>query len=140
MTSPLLNSDSITARRLKYLEMIQAIITRMASNSFLIKAWNLTLISAIFAFSEKISQVFVASYIPVVVFWLLDAYYLSQERSFRNLWNAKRGEQDDASTDFNLDTAGYESSWIKAIFSKTLLIFHGGLLLLLLATHYLKPV
>ena len=35
--------------KLKHLEMIQAVITRMAKNSFLLKGWSITLTAAIFA-------------------------------------------------------------------------------------------
>ena len=36
----------------RYLEMIQDIITRMATNSFMIKGWAITILAAIFVLSE----------------------------------------------------------------------------------------
>ena len=36
-------------RQLTHLQMIQAVITRMAGNSFLIKGWSVTLVAALFA-------------------------------------------------------------------------------------------
>ncbi|MEN9503463.1 MAG: hypothetical protein RI964_2748 [Pseudomonadota bacterium] len=42
--------------RLKHLEMLQQVITRMASNSFLIKGWSITLISALLAFAQYFGQ------------------------------------------------------------------------------------
>jgi len=36
----------------KHLELIQAVITRMAGNSFLIRGWSVTLVSALFTGSK----------------------------------------------------------------------------------------
>src|SRR5438093_13603250 len=74
----------------KHLELIQAIITRMAGNSFLIRGWVVTLVAALFALAAKdANRSFVlVAYFPCVIFWCLDAYYLGQERLFRSLYNA----------------------------------------------------
>ena len=42
--------------KIKLLEMIQSVITRMANNSFLLKGWAVTLVSAMFALSVKESD------------------------------------------------------------------------------------
>jgi hypothetical protein len=55
--------------KLKYLEFLQAAITRMGSNSFLVKGWSVTLGTAVLGF-----------------FWILDAYYRALEKLFRDLW------------------------------------------------------
>jgi hypothetical protein len=39
--------------KLKHLEFIQNVITRMNTNSFLIKVWVATLVSALFALAAK---------------------------------------------------------------------------------------
>lgn len=74
--------------KLKHLEMIQGIINRMASNSFALKGWSVTLVAGIFALSSKDANeiYFLIAYIPIIVFWFLDAYYLLQERLFRSLY------------------------------------------------------
>ena len=67
------------------LEFLQAIITRMASNSFLVKGWAVTLCSALMALGAREADrsfAFLALY-PAMVFWCLDAYYLSLERRYR---------------------------------------------------------
>ena len=38
--------------KLKHLEFIQGIITRMANNSFMLKGWAVTLVAGIFALSS----------------------------------------------------------------------------------------
>lgn len=64
--------------KLKHLELIQGVINRMASNSFKLKGWAVTLASGIFALASKESDkmYFLITYVPVIVFWFLDAYYL----------------------------------------------------------------
>lgn len=69
--------------------MIQGIITRMNTNSFQIKGWTITLVSALLALyanSGKVTYIFIVL-IPVLIFWFLDSYYLQQERKFRALYN-----------------------------------------------------
>jgi hypothetical protein len=74
--------------RLKYLEFIQAAISRMAGNSFLIKGWSVALGTALLGFSVKENNWAIAlvALIPAGSFWALDAYYLALERLFRDLW------------------------------------------------------
>jgi len=83
----------MTQEQLKHLEFIQNVITRMNSNSFSIKGWMITIVSAflaLYASSKNIDYILFA--IPIViVFWLLDSYYLLQERKFRALYNDKAG-------------------------------------------------
>lgn len=78
--------------RLKHLEMIQGIITRMASNSFALKGWAVTLVVGIFALAGKDTDkmYFLVAYLPIIVFWGLDSYYLLQERLYRALYDKVR--------------------------------------------------
>jgi hypothetical protein len=113
--------------KLKYLEMIQSIISRMANNSFLIRGWSITLVAALFALSAKDSELLFLclAYFPAIAFWILDGYYLNQERLFRDLYNKVRIMNKDQ-VDFSMDTSVFnKSSWYNALFSKTILIFHG---------------
>lgn len=72
----------------KYLEMIQRTIERMSSNSFILKGWAVTLVAAIFVVSDisAYKYYFLLVYIPIILFWLLDAYYLGMERRYRLLF------------------------------------------------------
>ncbi|MDR2065821.1 MAG: hypothetical protein LBP85_08975 [Prevotellaceae bacterium] len=69
--------------------MIQGVINRMASNSFLLKGWAVTLLAGIFALAAKDSNFsfFLIAYIPIILFWVLDSYYLQLERKYRVLYN-----------------------------------------------------
>src|SRR5580658_387001 len=94
-------------QKLKHLEFIQNIITRMNANSFVIKGWSVTLVSALFALAaDKANLTFVLiAYVPVLTFWGLDGFFLSQEKQYRELYNevAAKKEQD---IDFKLNASG----------------------------------
>lgn len=78
--------------QLKYLEFIYNTINRMAQNSFLAKGWCISLVVACFTFLEKekssLLLFFILISISSLIFWVLDAFYLRQERLFRELYNA----------------------------------------------------
>jgi len=82
--------------KLKHLEFIQNVITRMNTNSFQLKGWTVTIVSAILAiYASTKNYYFVLSAIfPTVIFWFLDTYYLTQERKFRGLYNDVAGVSD----------------------------------------------
>ncbi len=117
-------------RKLKYLEMIQGVINRMGQCSFLLKGWSVVLISALFALAaNKTNILFIyLAYFPAIAFWMLDGYYLYQERLFRNLYDKAR-KMDTDKIDFSMDTRSLKdlnkATWPEATFSKTMLIFHG---------------
>lgn len=72
-----------------YLTILQSVISRMATNSSSCKTWCVTLVSAIvviIADKSKPNYVWI-SVIPILLFLLLDAYYLSLERQFRVVYN-----------------------------------------------------
>lgn len=83
--------------RLKHLEFIQAVITRMNINSFQIKGWTVTIVSAllaIYASSKNVNFIWVGIF-PISIFWFLDSYYLSQELKFRGLYDDVAGVSKD---------------------------------------------
>jgi hypothetical protein len=115
--------------KLKHLEFIQNIITRMNSNSFMLKAWTISLISALFALAANDANMnyVLVSYIASPVFWILDGFYISQERQYRDLYSdvAKKGQNE---IDFSLDATDYNkgrNNWVSGIISKTLIPFYG---------------
>lgn len=116
----------------KHLEMIQGVINRLSTNSFLLKGWSVVLVSALFALSAGNTNpafIFLA-YIPAIVFWGLDGYFLWEERKFRELYNSVC-KKDESDIDFSMDTslvAGQSGSWVEATISKILVPFHGVLI------------
>ena len=117
------------------IKIVQDIIKRMAFNSFMIKGWTITLIAITLLLRGSKYQTLIA-FIPLIVFWILDAYFLKQERLYRRLYkwiiehrlntneylfdmNAKRFEKE-------------EQSICRIMFSITLGLFYGSLFILLL--------
>lgn len=94
--------------RMKHLEMIQGVISRLSTNSFFVKGWSVTLASALFALAVQNKEWLFSALgaIAVLVFWLLDAYYLRHERLFRELYNDVRLERS-AVREFSMDTSPY---------------------------------
>jgi hypothetical protein len=123
--------------KLKHLEFIQSTVGRMASNLFLLKGWTITLVAALFALAARDSErvYFLIAYLPTLMFWALDGYFLSQERRFRALYDHVRG-LDESQIDFAMDTSPFgnelRNSWAGATFSRTLLVYYGGLIVTML--------
>jgi hypothetical protein len=95
----------------KHLEFIQNVITRMNTNSFLIKGWNIVIVASLFALSAKDADrgfVLLALF-PTIIFWILDTFYLRQERLFRHLYNDVRKIEED-NIDFSMSTKKYNDS------------------------------
>jgi hypothetical protein len=72
-----------------YLTILQSVISRMATNSSSCKTWCVSLVSAIIvivADKGKPNYVWI-SIVPIVLFLLLDSYYLALERQFRSVYN-----------------------------------------------------
>ena len=113
----------------KHLEMTQAVINRLGRNSFLLKSWSMTILVAamVLIAKEDLQNPYIVSvlFLPVVGFWILDGYFLWQERLFREVYEEIR-QQDD--TDFKMDLGKQKNkakcSWGASIFSVTLVIFY----------------
>jgi hypothetical protein len=75
----------------QYFTIIQGVINRMAQNSFLIKAWTVTLIAAIFILTFSIVNILIFGVLLAItiIFWVLDSYYLKLERVYRRLYQTK---------------------------------------------------
>ena len=96
--------------KLEHLKMLQTVIARMAGNSFSVKTWCVTLVSALLGLGAKEDAknlVFVA-FLPVLMFWWLDAYFLHQERLFRELFDQVRNNGKDDS-DFSMKTPSHSN-------------------------------
>lgn len=119
--------------RIKHLEFIQAVISRLATTSFIAKGWALTVAGAVYGFAASHLSPFIAAVglLPTLGFWWLDAYFLRQERLFRCLYDDVR-QPDTPVVLFSMHTRLYTSNplsrWPKVIFSITLVTFYGTLL------------
>ena len=117
-------------KKLKHLEFIQNAINRMANNSFIIKGWCITLVVALIALLEKenINKNYIPfSFIPLLFFWFLDAFFIKTERQYRRLYVdvSKKGKKE---IDFSMDITLYKECYVEALFSRTLLPFYLSLM------------
>lgn len=132
--------------KIKHLEFIQSTITRMNQNSFQIKGWMITLVSALlalYASSEKVVYILIAI-VPAIVFWFLDAYYLQQERRFRGVYNDVAGLSPDNSRinvrEFEMPIQKYQCGkycYFNVLFSKTIFPLYGIVIVGLVAAFVL---
>ncbi len=126
--------------KIAHLQMIQGVINRMGSNSFAAKGWSITLTAAIFALAsakDADKTLLWIPYVPVIVFWLLDAFFLRQEHFYRRLYERVRAK-DETQIDFSMDARGFAGKvggLIGIAGSKTLGWFHGSILLIIAVVH-----
>lgn len=135
--------ETVREENVKHMEFIQAIIARLAANSFHVKTWCLTITAATYgiAVSQVDWRLLTVGLFVIATFWLLDSYYLHQERLFRLLY-------DHVSSDiravprFSMNTTRFqpETKRRAAFFSSTLASFYGILstmgVVLLLTRYY----
>jgi hypothetical protein len=136
-------------KKVKHLELIQGVVNRLAGNSFSMKGWSITLVSALFALAAKDANVRYAALalLPALCFWGLDAYYLRQERLFRKLYDAVRtdkkfldprkpGEPGQPIASFSMNTAPVNSevdSWSSVLISPTIVWLHAPITIAVVA-------
>ena len=116
--------------KLKHLEFIQGVINRLATDSFRMKGWAVVLLSALLVLLAREGRIEIAyiGFVPVLVFWGLDGYFLWQERLFRDLYDHVR-VLDESEIDFAMDTSMFKRTWRGATFSITLIPFYIALAL-----------
>jgi len=136
LSTPTKPVDAVERKKdlLKEIDLIQTVINRMASASFLIKGWAITMIAFIFSYKTNTDTV-VLVIIPLLLFWFLDAFFLRTEKLYRKLyqWVIQNRMQTDAYL-FSLDTTRFKDesdSLLRVMFSFTLGSFYGIALFLI---------
>ncbi len=137
-------AKKLTDQDIKHLEIIQDAIKRMAANSFQIKGWMLTIVSALLGFyaNSGNTKFALVAILPVLVFWGLDAYYLQQERKIRGIYNdvvnPDKAEIKVMSFDMPMQnyTGGRYSFW-NVVTSQTMLLLYLSITVILLAIYFL---
>lgn len=117
----------------KEIDLIQACITRMANNSFLLKGWAVSIIAVILALADKALEPALLSavvLIPLISFWYLDAFFLRTERMYREMykWVIEKRAAGDNSLLYDLNPhrfADAVETTRKTMWSLTLRWFYG---------------
>ena len=123
-----------------HLTMLQGPIARMASNAFAAKGWSITITTAVLGFALKDHyQILWAGLPAVLIFWIMDAYYLALERRFRGLFDAARQRclaDQDPTFEMNPGAASL-GDIARAALSKSAWLVHGTLIACLVAAYIL---
>jgi len=127
----------------KHLELLQGVINRLSNNSFLLKGWSVTLVAGLMSLAAKGTErrFAIVAYLPIVAFWLLDAYYLRQERLFRALYDAVSAQGNTVPA-FTMDTSlvsGSVTGWLRTCLAPVLLSLYGALLFVTILGGRLLP-
>lgn len=116
-------------KKLKHLELIQGVITRMGGNLFTLRGWMITLVVALSAAFLEFghSELQIILVLIVLIFWVHDAYFLSLECGYRCLYDKVRMLNED-DIDFSMDIFEFNnlrktSVWY-CMLSKTLAFFY----------------
>lgn len=112
----------------KHLALVQGVINRLAGNSFSLKGWSVTLVSALLALAAKDADTWLVAIalLPTLTFWGLDGYFLAQERLFRGLY-ARLIDPNEQTPAFSMVPEPFTAAkWARSTFSRTLLAFHGA--------------
>jgi hypothetical protein len=139
----ILSTKRYSEEKIKHLEFLQNIITRMNTNSFQIKTWSITInaaLLAVFASGSKAIYLLIPI-VPTIIFWFLDTFYLQQERKFRGVYNDVAGlteaEKKIFIRNFEMPIQKYTKKpyrFFDVFFSKTILFFYCSMVILLLAS------
>jgi hypothetical protein len=117
----------------KEIDLIQACITRMANNSFLLKGWAISIIAVVLALADKAinpALLSVILLIPLFSFWYLDAFFLRTERMYRKMyeWVLEKRSKNENTFLYDLNPNRFKNSVDsigKVMMSTTLKWFYG---------------
>jgi high-affinity Fe2+/Pb2+ permease len=138
----LIDNNSIQA----HITLLQGIITRMSNYSASCKTWCITLVTAILAFTAEGNRVHLSwvCFYPILLFLLLDAYYLSMERQIvaqhRDFVNKLHNNALQVSDFFSVKMEGRSSKAIYKTFqtigSHSIWFFYGFLTMVILLIRF----
>lgn len=125
--------------------MIEDVITRMGSNSFLIKGWSMTALGGLITiYFANIKQpwsyyLLVFGAIMCIIFWANDAYFLKLERKYRALYK-KVSEQDEDEIDFSMAPLDTKDTVPSCMLSQSFLMSYAIIeLIFLILLYWFKP-
>lgn len=129
----------MTDEKKQHLEFIQNTINRLSTNSMQLKAITITLAAgllAVYASNTKDFLLYIAL-AQIIFFWMLDGYYLQQERKFRGIYNDVCGVTSINSVqDYDMPTKLYKKGKYRffcSVFSLSKILFFGSIVLIMIA-------
>ncbi len=126
----------------EYLQMIQEPISRMSTASAVFKGFAATIVSGIAAltYCEVNATILALSFVPVLLFSLLDIYYLKLERKYRFLFNQVRTDEHpvDFSMELTQDNKSAKSRVRDCVKSPSIWLFYPAMIGILVIVFILK--
>lgn len=128
--------------KIEYLQLIQEPLCRMSTISAIFKGFAATIVAGIATLSYCEIDILILglSFIPIILFAVLDIYYLKLERKFRYLYNQVR--TDDHIIDFSMqltsDNRAAKSRICDCIKSPSIWLFYPVLIAILFVVFILK--
>jgi hypothetical protein len=122
--------EKVADLRVKQLEMVQAIVARVAGNGASLKNWCITVTTAVCGFAISVQRPLVAlvAVVFILLFALLDAQYLRVERRFRDLFGKLRSEDWGTIPSFEIDLSNAPAvSYRSALLSWSIINFYAPL-------------
>ncbi|MFG2969884.1 hypothetical protein ACGFZS_42090 [Streptomyces sp. NPDC048288] len=116
------------SERIKHLEFIQATISRLGNNCFVIRGWAVTATGVLLAVAIQGKEWRVAAMVLLIGlgFLILDSSYLRRERMYRQLYNDAIQRDVQIVPIFSMDTQRYalRVKWKDSFLSGTILMIH----------------
>ena len=115
---------------IKHLEFIQSAISRMADSSAAIKRHAIVVALAVLASAQVLHQapLLVAGMAMTVVFAMLDASYLRNEKGFRSLYDEVRMKPNTETVDFRMEPLTGEHAFVRVLLSWSIIWLYLSLL------------
>jgi hypothetical protein len=123
-------AEKIAELRVKHLDMLQSLITRMAGYGASFKSYCITVTTAVIGFAFTLNRPAVAALalLPVIAFAIADAQCLRVERRFRDVFNQVRKESWDTVPSFDMNPVSAPiQSFLSAATSWSIVWFYSPL-------------
>ena len=126
----------------EYLQMIQEPINRMSTASAIFKGFAATIVSGIAAltYCDVNATILALSFVPVLLFVLLDIYYLKLEKKYRFLFDQVR--KDEHPVDFSMELTKENSAAKSRVWdclkSPSIWLFYPAIIIILVIVYILK--
>lgn len=128
--------------KIAYLQMIQEPIGRMSTASAIFKGFAATIVAGIAALSycDVNTYILGLSFVPVLLFALLDIYYLQLEKKYRYLYEQVRTDEHEVDFSMKLtkDNKSAKARVIDCIKSLSIWLFYPAMITILIAVMYFR--
>jgi hypothetical protein len=122
--------EKLADLRMKHIEMLQTVITRMGGYGASFKSYCITVATAVvgFAFTQHRPAIAVMALLPILAFAMADAQYLRIERRFRGLFDLVRKQDWGVMPGFEIDLQRAPAeSFLRAATSWSIVSFYAPL-------------